>query len=169
MTHLHSTSSDHTFFLKPAAILPVSSPDEESSKTILKWRRTTEKFRRQKNCVFNKAKQLSEVSDADVFIFVARNERWYTYSSSDHPGFPPSKKAIIWVPSMNRLLITLICGDRKSTILLWSMYEQPETYETNPVQEQRLVLSKLIDLQKRLETEIMGASSKTKAGFASCH
>ncbi|OCK90182.1 uncharacterized protein K441DRAFT_666611 [Cenococcum geophilum 1.58] len=53
-------------------------------------RATNENFRKQKETFLQKANRLKRDYDADCYILIRRNGRFYTYTSIDQPSWPPN-------------------------------------------------------------------------------
>lgn len=54
-----------------------------------------EKFHKRKRCCLKKAHELGHLCQAEVYVAIYRNGRWYTYSSSREPQWPPPDYVIV--------------------------------------------------------------------------
>ena len=50
-------------------------------RTMTATRRVKEKFRQHRECFTNKAQQISDKFQADVYVFIVRDSRWYSYKA----------------------------------------------------------------------------------------
>ncbi|KAI9799072.1 MAG: hypothetical protein M1833_004266 [Piccolia ochrophora] len=53
-----------------------------------------EKFRKRRKTLYAKACQISQLCDADVYVLVRKNDRFYEFSSKDDLSWPPPKEKI---------------------------------------------------------------------------
>ncbi len=67
-------------------------PNGGSSKIA---KRLAEKFRNRKESLVRKCDELRFHCQADVYILVSRNGRYYVYTSTDHPSWPPSPEHVV--------------------------------------------------------------------------
>jgi hypothetical protein len=58
-------------------------------------RATNENFRKQKETFLQKANRLKRDYDADCYILIRRNGRFYTYTSIDQPLWPPNPQDLV--------------------------------------------------------------------------
>ena len=66
-----------------------------------------QQFARRKPNLMKKADQLARLCHADVALIIRRNERYYTYRSTDHQQWPPSMTEIVRMKPMYRALSLL--------------------------------------------------------------
>ena len=71
-------------------------------------RQTGEKFRKRKESLFRKCDELRIHCQADVYILVCRNGKYFVYKSTDHPSWPPSPEQIV---SLSLVPILNLCTD----------------------------------------------------------
>ena len=60
-----------------------------------KRRIVREKFRKRSSSFFRKANELSQVAEADIYVVIRRDDKYYIYKSTDRPGWPPSQQDIV--------------------------------------------------------------------------
>lgn len=87
-------------------------PDEANAKA--------QQFTRRKPNLMKKADQLARLYHADVALIIRRNERYYTYRSTDHEHWPLSMTEIVRLNPMYRDLSSLEL--RKYRIRCLSIY-----------------------------------------------
>jgi hypothetical protein len=68
---------------------------QETSKRATHRKAITEKFRKRKISLVNKAGELADFCKADVYLLIRRNERFYIYSSTNQSSWPPSPEQIV--------------------------------------------------------------------------
>jgi len=54
-----------------------------------------EKFRKRSASWFRKGNELAQVTEADIYIVIRQGNKYYTYKSTDRPGWPPSEEDIV--------------------------------------------------------------------------
>jgi len=58
-------------------------------------RAVREKFRKRSSSWFRKGNELAQVTGADIYIVIRHGNKYYTYKSTDRPGWPPSEQDIV--------------------------------------------------------------------------
>ena len=58
-------------------------------------RATNENFRKQKETFLEKANRLKRNFDADCYILIRRNGRFYIYTSTNQPSWPPNPQDLV--------------------------------------------------------------------------
>jgi len=56
---------------------------------------TKEKFRKRKNTILEKADQLRSLCQADVYVLLRYQGKYYAYKSTDEASWPPSSEGIV--------------------------------------------------------------------------
>ena len=54
-----------------------------------------EKFRKRSSSWFRKGNELAQMTGADIYIVIRQGNKYYTYKSTDQPGWPPSEQDIV--------------------------------------------------------------------------
>lgn len=54
-----------------------------------------EKARKRTKSLFNKANELAQIADANIYIVVDRSGKYQIYRSTDQPGWPPSEQEMV--------------------------------------------------------------------------
>jgi len=54
-----------------------------------------EKFRKRRANFIKKAHELKQICQAEVYVVIRRNDRYYTYTSTRHPQWPPPDSEIV--------------------------------------------------------------------------
>ena len=62
-----------------------------------------EKFRKRSSSFFRKANELAQLAEAQIYVVILRNNRYYTYKSTEQPNWPPSESDIVGVPKFATL------------------------------------------------------------------
>ena len=58
-------------------------------------RAVREKFRKRSSSWFRKGNELAQMTGADIYIVIRHGNKYYTYKSTDRPGWPPSEQDIV--------------------------------------------------------------------------
>ena len=58
-------------------------------------RRQRESFRKRKKTIFKNAHALSKKCKAEVYIIVLRKGRWFTFTSAEKLGWPPTPESMV--------------------------------------------------------------------------
>jgi SRF-type transcription factor (DNA-binding and dimerisation domain) len=58
-------------------------------------RAVREKFRKRSSSWFRKGNELAQMTGADIYIVICHGNKYYTYKSTDRPGWPPSEQDIV--------------------------------------------------------------------------
>ena len=53
------------------------------------------KIRRRRQTVFRKADEFHKLCDAEVYVLILKNSRFYVYSSAERPNWPPPTADIV--------------------------------------------------------------------------
>lgn len=77
-----------------------------------------EKFRKRKVSCLKKVHELGSLCQAEVYILIFRNGKYYTYKSTNQPDWPPPDSEIVCSSSnlTFRYMLTETLTNRKSTI-----------------------------------------------------
>jgi hypothetical protein len=54
-----------------------------------------QRFRRRRKVLLKKAHELSSMCDADIYVLTHHRARYYTYKSTEHPGWPPAEEEVV--------------------------------------------------------------------------
>jgi hypothetical protein len=86
--------------IRKTAETPNSSMGNSQSQSLVprppkKGKQAAEKFRRRKASLASKSKELAELCDADVYLLIRRNRKFYVYSSTEELSWPPSADELV--------------------------------------------------------------------------
>lgn len=86
--------------MRETAETPISSIENSQSRSLVPrppktGKQAGEKFRRRKASLASKSKELAELCDADVYLLIRRNRKFYTYSSTEELSWPPSADELV--------------------------------------------------------------------------
>lgn len=70
-----------------------SQEKEKAPRKIAKAFR--EKSRKRRRNLFKKANELAHLTSSDLYVVVHQRGRFYTYTSSEQPGWPPPDCSIV--------------------------------------------------------------------------
>lgn len=54
-----------------------------------------EKFRKRKSSLMRKVNEISYLCQADIYLVMYRKGKYYTYSSTTRPAWPPNEETIV--------------------------------------------------------------------------
>jgi len=88
-------------------------------KTNLK-RALVEKFHKRKCSCLKKAHKLRQLCQAEVYVAIYHNSRWYTYTSFRKSQWPSSDSEIVRLKYQDLRIYMLMCINRKGTFHYWN-------------------------------------------------